>query len=424
MPAFLEDLRVTEDGYIWMQSHPEQQEDLPLLSHSKHLWRLLHPHFTGCKLPHHDYQAPPQLAVEDLKRSPNLFTTIQNVLSEIEQMKVQKVDRSMRLSVNRLKKEQSDRLNPEDVNEEQAYKDATLRTVMTLNSIRAHFPLLVKMIRHEQMHSSELEITTRNKEGVVTGVETLETLAARKKRRKQRYPVKLAWLLGDYVYDTAKKVQIVRLMDRMWNVLLCFFPQNQIFTLMDKKSVNENIWTTVLAQILENQSSRRITPNPHLLFSTQDEVQAIAEMCDREYLHIFHHENREAEDARGLYQQAVNKLVDHLREVLQRRNKGAEVRVYGSCLSNLSLGKSSDVDISLHLPSADFLKKQFASGHIQAERYEREIKSHVYRINSILCKKSHSGFRMQECVTKARVPVIKGTYVHAGNPYSPDGSLE
>jgi hypothetical protein len=427
MPAFLEDPRVTKDGYIWMQSHPEQEEDPPLLPHSKYLWGLLHPHCREFQRHLHDADAPPPSAVEDLQRSPNLSETIRNVVSEIEQMKVQKADRSMRLSVNRLKKQQTDRLNREDVNEEQAYKDATLRTVKTLNSIRALFPVLVKMIRHEHMYNAELEIHARDKQGKVTGVVTLETLTAKKKKKRgQRGPEKIAWLLGDYVYDIAKKPYIVNLTNRMRNVLQCFFPESQIVSLMDKKTGTDDSWATVLAQILENQGSRRITPLPLSLFALErnEQVQSIAATCDHEYLHIFHHENLEAQHARGLYQQAVNKLVTNLQNVLQHRNKDADVRVYGSCLSNLSLGKSSDVDISLHLPAAAFLKKQFASGHIEAERYEREIKRHVYQINSVLCNKSHSGFRMQECVTSARVPVIKGTYLHAGNPYSLDGSLE
>ena len=44
MPPFLEDLRVTEDGYLWMPSHPEQQECPPMLPHSENLWFALHPH--------------------------------------------------------------------------------------------------------------------------------------------------------------------------------------------------------------------------------------------------------------------------------------------------------------------------------------------------------------------------------------------
>lgn len=423
MPAFLEDLRVTEDGYLWMQSQPEQQEDPPILPASRRLWGLLHPHYKTFQRDLRGSPSPP--AVEDLWRSPNLWETVRGSLTEIEQMKVTKADKSLRLSVNRLKKQQTNRLNHQDVNEEQAYADATLRTVRTLNSMRALFPLLVKIIRHEQMHNVELEINVRDKEGKVIGVKTLEALALKKKKRRQRDGEKLVWILGDHVYDTATKLHIASITERMWHVLQCFVPESQIFNLMNNKS-SSNSWATVLPQILQEQRTRRITPLPDSLFVTErkEQVQSIAETCDETYLHIFHHENAEAQHARGLYQQAVDRLVRNLRSVLQCRNKGAEIRVYGSCLSNLSLGKSSDVDISLHLPAAAYLKEQFASGNIQANQYEREMKNHVYRINSLLANQYKIGFRMQECVTRARVPVIKGTYLFAGNPYSPDGSLE
>jgi predicted nucleotidyltransferase len=291
--------------------------------------------------------------------------------------------------------------------------------------MRALFPLLVKMIRHEQMHNGQLEINVRDKEEKVIRVMTLETLAKKKKNRRKRDAEKLVWLLGDYVYDTAKKLQVANITERMWHVLQCFLPESQICNLMDNKSSSDS-WATLLPQILQEQKTRRITPSPDSLFVTErkEQVQSIAEMCDETYLHIFHHENAEAQHARGLYQQAVDRLVGTLRSILQRRYKGAEVIVYGSCLSNLSLGKSSDVDISLHLPAAAHLKEQFASGKIEAEMYEREMKRHVHKINSLLTNQYQKGFQMQECVTRARVPVIKGTYLFAGNPYSPDGSIE
>ena len=424
IPDFLEDLCVTKDGYLWMQSQPEQERHLPILPAPKLLWKLLNPHCMTFQGDLHG--APPPSAVEDLCRSPTLRETVERCLKEIEQMKVNKEDKSLRLSVNRLKKQQTNRLSRQDVNEEQAHADATLRTVRTLNSMRALFPVLVKMIRHEHMHNDKLEIKVRDDEQGVVEVVTLETLANKKKKRRARRDAeKLVWLLGDYVYDTTTKLHIASITERMWHVLQCFLPESQIFNLMDSKTSSDS-WETVLPQILREQRMRRITPMPNSLFLAErkEHVQSIAETCDETYLHIFHHENAEAQHARGLYQQAVSRLVDTLRSVLQRRYKGAEILVYGSCLSNLSLGKSSDVDISLHLPAAAHLKEKFASGKTEAHQYEREMKTHVYKINSLLANHYQIGFQMQECVTRARVPVIKGTYLFAGNPYSPDGSIE
>ena len=156
----------------------------------------------------------------------------------------------------------------------------------------------------------------------------------------------------------------------------------------------------------------------------QEQARAIAEACDDKYLNVFHHENAETQEARSLYQTAVDKLINNLRMVIQQRFRGSEVRVYGSCLSNLALGKSSDVDISLHLPAFAKLKHLFETGEIEANKYQQDVKTYVFRIRNLLSNNSSNGFRITECVTRARVPVIKGKYVYANNPYSLDGSLE
>ena len=101
----------------------------------------------------------------------------------------------------------------------------------------------------------------------------------------------------------------------------------------------------------------------------------------------------------------------------------ARVSIYGSCLSNLSLGKGADVDLSLWIPEADQLRTAFQIGQIEANLYEKDMKRLVYQAYHKL-RNLQQEFRGMQAITRARVPVIKGTYTFANNPYSPDGSIK
>ena len=304
-------------------------------------------------------------------------------------MKVTRADRTMRFSVNRLKKQQTARLNQTQQTQqaqEQAYEEAVLRTVRTLNSIRAIFPPVLGILKHPRSSDRELQICSLDARGNES-VMTLELAVSKRKRNKSH--AEWAWLLGTYVYEVARKSQVESLETLMWQILECFLPRGSAAKWMDS-AYNDYAWTMILAQIARDESSRCATPSPTSLVNClpAEQVHLIAKSCDEQYLHVFHHKNKDAKYTRDLYQHAVDRLVANLTSVLVKRNRGAEVRVYGSCLSNLSLGKSSDVDISLHLPAAAELKRGFENGHLDAARYEREMKGCVYRINSLLSKAS------------------------------------
>ena len=100
-----------------------------------------------------------------------------------------------------------------------------------------------------------------------------------------------------------------------------------------------------------------------------------------------------------------------------------QLSIYGSCLSNLALGKASDVDMSLWIPAAENLKNDFENGSIDARQYDQSMKKLVYQVFRKLSKLK-AEFRAMTPITKARIPVISGTYNYAGNPYTEDGSIE
>jgi DNA polymerase sigma len=116
--------------------------------------------------------------------------------------------------------------------------------------------------------------------------------------------------------------------------------------------------------------------------------------------------------------------VKDLDSLLGRRFPDSSLEVYGSCLSGLSLGKSSDVDISLQLRHIAEAEQELADGNMSADKYEKLLRKACYMIHGILKNKDKQGFVKLECITRARVPVVKGVFKHAGNPYSTDGSIQ
>ena len=79
--------------------------------------------------------------------------------------------------------------------------------------------------------------------------------------------------------------------------------------------------------------------------------------------------------------------------------------------------------MSLWIPAADSLKRGFHDGSVDARQYEQSVKKLVYQV---FRKLNHlkAEFRGMTAITKARIPVITGTYIYAGNPFTEDGSIE
>jgi DNA polymerase sigma len=153
--------------------------------------------------------------------------------------------------------------------------------------------------------------------------------------------------------------------------------------------------------------------------NTKD-VESIARLCDETF---FDQSANDEPHIHESYRKSIHKLHNRLTILLTKRFPNARLSIYGSCLSDLSLGKGSDVDLSLFLPEVDKLKTDFEQGNLDAHVYEREMKRFVYQVNHKLNALKHE-FRGMQPITRARVPVVKGTYNYADNPYTVDGSIK
>jgi DNA polymerase sigma len=130
---------------------------------------------------------------------------------------------------------------------------------------------------------------------------------------------------------------------------------------------------------------------------------------------------RDSIDSR--YLDSIHALRQCLSQILTRRFPNSRLSVYGSCLSDLSTGTSADVDLSLHVEALESAKTSFDAGKMSVLQYQKILKTHVYQTCRAL-ESRRGEFVNMVPVTRARVPVVKGTWIKANNPHSADGSID
>lgn len=121
------------------------------------------------------------------------------------------------------------------------------------------------------------------------------------------------------------------------------------------------------------------------------------------------HESAPEAAAATLLRRAVRELEDRLTCLFRKRFQQVRLRVYGSNLSGLSIGQSSDVDISVEVKQASRLLEEFDSGQISAAAFDKRRKQLVYQVCRCLEGRRQEFFDMQP-IPHARVPVIKGKW--------------
>lgn len=323
-------------------------------------------------------------------------------------MKVQALEhQQQRLLQMRSESNVSNEINSEDGNDsvDLEERSQTIRMVRTINSIRALYPHLLPMIQHP----------CRNDKQLVIG----------KTRYKVRKKGAMCWLLGKFGFDVATTKALKALHRDAGSILEGFIDVNLAQQIVDDATGKPDFWTPS-AWIHELQL--RCNPeilNPIGLLSAKlgkspSDTLTITFECDKR---TTSHRPADSTDNDQHYQKAVSKLHRRLSNILTRSFHGARLSIYGSCLSNLSLGKGSDVDLSLWIPTAEDLKRGFDDGSIGADEYSRKMTNLVHQANRKL-RYLQSEFRNMQAITRARIPVISGNFVYADNPYTEDGSIE
>lgn len=414
MTAYLSGIDVTDDGYLLFGELEAQGDGTPaVLESAEQLWLKFHPHCE--EIDFQPFTSESRSVGEKREQLSDMSNKLNPVLEDIDRMRdrhrfltrKQRDERdrlsalaesSNRGKVQSLEREQEahqrKELKQEVPSEATDYSQANLRVVKTLNSIRLVFPMLIKLLNHEDKDNKDIEL-----EG--------ETLSKGNK----------LWMIGDYVYDEASTKNFNNIKMFMSWILIPLLPQNEIDDIMTGEF---NEWDKLLARFLEKSMAPEPPPNPLDLLSLGDEQLRRAREHDAAMMECIH-EGRHDEN-QDLFERAVNKLKQRLDQVLGRRFPGCRLQVYGSCLSDLSTGKASDVDISIHIPALEKAKKQFEAGSMTPKKYESELKRHVYCVRGNLGDNDRD-FKDLQAVARARVPVVKGCYLFAENPHTQCGSL-
>lgn len=438
MTDFLENARTSDHGFLCLdENDTDDDKTLLVLESAEMLWRLFHPHCTSLDL--QDTTEPKPL--DELTQYKNLANIVLPVLDDIDKMQDRKRDltKQERLERERLmeakrkqqegeKNAQGRQKNVESLERHAAalqrgsssetteivgdFAQATVRIVKALNSIRLVFPVLIAMLNHPERQNGDLEIgkvRLKNKGG-------------------QR------WFLGNFIFDCGSIKNHNMVHSRIETILDAFCPRSVVESIMTNTVPPHQLLPLLLSHSQppsdnnNNSENLRFNPLQSLLSSKEEQevdkerVLETAQRHDRSFLERLN-ADRDHGDAKQQYNMAVEKLIAELERALCGRFRGATLRVYGSCLSDLSLGKSSDVDLSLAIPRLNEAKRLYETNRLPATKYEQERKRTIYAVHARLGRDFGKSFVETVAVARARVPVIKGRFLHAENPYTSDGSL-
>ena len=287
--------------------------------------------------------------------------------------------------------------------------DSLLVLARAINSLSVLTPCILQMWQHPRRRETKLRIAGYSI----------------KKKNKSTH----CWMLFHNVGDIATNKQVWSLVDDLKNIYLVLgMASPTIWKDTDGfvQSQCEGTIRQLIESIGEHQADdelslpkwTRIMP----LASINDVDRAMKSAAK---LDLSLDLERSAEEARKRtkYEACVQGLSRHLEGILKQRYNSARLAVYGSCLSDLSLGRGADVDMSLYIPDMAKDREDFQKGTTAVTQYQKRVKNKVYETCRLLERRTNE-FRDFTPVTRARVPVVKGTYTRAQNPYSDDGSID
>jgi len=319
--------------------------------------------------------------------------------------------RALQFQQNHLLRSNSEANSEESVTQDGSKNDAdkaeepiVIKLARTINSIRALFPHLLPILNHERLSDKKLVIG--------------------KIRYKTRRNGAMCWLLGTESFDSCSMKRVVTAQGDTKHILEAFLGIELAAEISKDPKGSPSFWSKLwIENVVKHSNPSLISPLKVLATNSgasEERIEDEGRSCDTI---ISEREKASSEGLDQQYKKAVRKIHQRLSNVLTSRFHGARLSIYGSCLSNLALGKGSDVDMSLWIPAADSLKKEFDSGRVDAREYDQSMKKMVYQVCRKLSKLK-AEFRGMTPITQARIPVISGTYVYAGNPYTEDGSID
>ena len=355
------------------------------------------------------------------------------------------------------KEQDEDDDDPDESNSNDDTRDPWMRLIRTVNSLAVLTPIVLHMLFHPQRNNRDLRI---GKVSIVANHKQNNKHNS-KRRGGGGGGVDKCWLIlegrGFDVCSQKSAKGCYGLLRDIYAAMGSFvrppmsmtkqqqyYPSSSFHPERDEAVFRQHWPTAVeellqnLLQVADNQGFCTKSTPQHPLSSicqtneglTLEQAESIAQKLDetwglREETLSPAEVKRQAD-----YEKAISNLQKRvfglLRGRFRRKNDDDDIRlsVYGSCLSNLSLGRNSDVDLSLYLRSASQNLQAFESGEMGANRYDKDRKNTVYKICRALEQGSgRNEFTDMQPIAHARVPVVRGCYKAANNPFHAQGHM-
>ncbi len=401
--------------------------------------------------------------VTDLPYVQNVLDLISSALAQINKMSSPIRTKPNKRRKNKLTREQgNDDDEWKEVGEstasavstefEEYYVVPSERTQITFNSIAVLLKIVIPMINHPHQNDSDVIMkhgpsirrggTTKKSaknadkpkpkiEGNVMNMTDDSNGSSKNKKRNQSY------LFFDKVYSITTERQLrsikkeVQQIQCIINDLYCKVSYKKgktlvhqhgkslLFDLKDRRFVTNIFRESIMtpAEIIQRT----------LLTSFDSDAEKFGHRVDEAIIAPL---GKDARDLHRLHAFSVQNLLRRLTQILTGAFRDSHLEIYGSCLSKLYLGKSSDVDISLYIPGAYDIYTRYQDGRMDKISYQKKMKKFVYKTFDSLNDRGNRPrgaggveFRNMEAVPFARVPVIRGIYQNANNPFSKDGSI-
>jgi len=368
-------------------------------------------------------------SLDELEYVPNLITHIENAMSQVLKMggnkPKSKKNNDVTMSDDTTSSNQDDRnwnrqrskVNKRSQNDSQdnpRYSPSNSMEI-TFNSFLLIHPIVTQMIEHP--HKDDFSLSMKHGPRIKKKGQSQDesfTQNGQKVGKKTQY-----YLFGKHVYSITSASALKNIQRQRNDLERAMEP----LILRATGELDYSRHLDILLSICSEPPTREHIIQRTIYSYTDKDIETFGHDFDRIIIHPLAHDR---DDLQNSFENSVKRLNDALANILPKGSNGFKgfLDVYGSCLSGLSLGRSSDVDISLHDHAFACTKHDHERGKITLDKFTQKKKRFVYNLHRQIESYGQNMFSNMKAVAFARVPVVKGRYLAAENPFSLDGSLE
>ena len=288
---------------------------------------------------------------------------------------------------------------------DQFSRNTSYCTQITFNTFNVLIPIIEKMLNHPERFNYNLELNGPR-------IAKIKKKINNEKDCEKR-PNKLScYLLFDKVYSITTVKTLENLRDKVDRLLLTCIPSDTKSlqphllwgTCRTSKEIIQKTFVFDKSNCIHNSFMKTVIGEKDL-----DIVEKFSKSVDAELIQpLAEHNKKIAKKQMNI----VDSLCNQLKCVLEDEERlcGLTLTVYGSRLTELSLGRASDVDILLQIQTVSQLKNDLANKKISMLDYKKKMKDFVKEVRNKICEGGERSFFDVSATPYAPVPIIKGTF--------------